>query len=313
MIVGSPRSGTTWIGSILDSHPDTLYLHEPDVIEKEPRLPFIPSPSSPDPADEVSRAYVQRLAANRALRTVFARERFAKSYRGRFADRVRQAVILAARSADAALPPARLDRRVSIPDLAARPPALTIVKSVDSVTRLPAFARANPDMPFIHIIRHPCGVARSKLRGVEQGKMATVPLYDDLFSLPPAKDTAKAETEGWPLLKRAAFDWMVKNEWVLAETDSLPNVSRLIYDRVANDPHSEAEALFAQLSLPPSAQTRDYLDRLVGTEKGQGDYFAIARNPAKAANEWQSGLSEDDKALIAETVGGSNAGALFGY
>ncbi len=24
------RSGTTWLGKILDSHPDVLYIHEPD-------------------------------------------------------------------------------------------------------------------------------------------------------------------------------------------------------------------------------------------------------------------------------------------
>ena len=30
LLVGLPRSGTTWVGKIFDSHPSTLYLHEPD-------------------------------------------------------------------------------------------------------------------------------------------------------------------------------------------------------------------------------------------------------------------------------------------
>jgi len=30
LLCGMPRSGTTWIGKIFDSHPDTLYRHEPD-------------------------------------------------------------------------------------------------------------------------------------------------------------------------------------------------------------------------------------------------------------------------------------------
>lgn len=30
LLFGMPRSGTTWIGKIFDSHPDTLYRHEPD-------------------------------------------------------------------------------------------------------------------------------------------------------------------------------------------------------------------------------------------------------------------------------------------
>ena len=30
MLVGSPRSGTTWMAKIIDSHPQVLYRHEPD-------------------------------------------------------------------------------------------------------------------------------------------------------------------------------------------------------------------------------------------------------------------------------------------
>ena len=32
LIVGAPRSGTTWLAKILDSHPDVLYRHEPDEV-----------------------------------------------------------------------------------------------------------------------------------------------------------------------------------------------------------------------------------------------------------------------------------------
>ena len=32
LIVGAPRSGTTWLAKIFDSHPATLYRHEPDEI-----------------------------------------------------------------------------------------------------------------------------------------------------------------------------------------------------------------------------------------------------------------------------------------
>jgi hypothetical protein len=30
LVFGLPRSGTTWLGKIFDSHPETLYRHEPD-------------------------------------------------------------------------------------------------------------------------------------------------------------------------------------------------------------------------------------------------------------------------------------------
>ena len=30
-VLGGARSGTTWLAKILDSHPDVLYRHEPDI------------------------------------------------------------------------------------------------------------------------------------------------------------------------------------------------------------------------------------------------------------------------------------------
>ncbi len=42
LILGAPRSGTTWLAKIIDSHPDVLYRHEPDET-----LPG-PSPLTPD-------------------------------------------------------------------------------------------------------------------------------------------------------------------------------------------------------------------------------------------------------------------------
>jgi hypothetical protein len=34
LLFGMPRSGTTWLAKIIDSHPDIIYRHEPDSREK---------------------------------------------------------------------------------------------------------------------------------------------------------------------------------------------------------------------------------------------------------------------------------------
>ena len=39
LILGAPRSGTTWLAKIIDSHPDVLYRHEPDKLAAEPVAP----------------------------------------------------------------------------------------------------------------------------------------------------------------------------------------------------------------------------------------------------------------------------------
>ena len=41
LLFGMPRSGTTWIGKIFDSHIETLYRHEPDTWKKIKEIPFL--------------------------------------------------------------------------------------------------------------------------------------------------------------------------------------------------------------------------------------------------------------------------------
>ena len=47
LVVGLPRSGTTWIGKIFDSHPRTLYLHEPDSAVPMNGIPLIAESMGP--------------------------------------------------------------------------------------------------------------------------------------------------------------------------------------------------------------------------------------------------------------------------
>ena len=42
LVFGLPRSGTTWLGKIFDSHPMTLYRHEPDSVERISGVPLLP-------------------------------------------------------------------------------------------------------------------------------------------------------------------------------------------------------------------------------------------------------------------------------
>ena len=313
MIIGSPRSGTTWLGSIFDSHPDTLYLHEPDVMEAEPRLPHIWLDWRTVPPDEVVRQYVGRLAANRSLRSVFTRERFAKSYRSAPASALRAGLIRSARLADAAYPRIGRSQRMQVPDFARRPIGATVVKCVDSNTRLPAFARALPEMRFFFILRHPCGVARSKQRGAKLGKINPPPLRDPLFTLPGAQGTEPEEAREWPLVKRAAFEWAVANDWILTQTVDMPNVTLVNYDELADEPHEGTREMFRTAGLDFAPQTERYLDRLMGLDRGKGGYYAITRNPGEAANEWRQGLSDEEQEIVAETVAGTRAGAEFGF
>ena len=41
LLFGMPRSGTTWLGKIFDSHPLVLYRHEPDTWQRLTDVPIV--------------------------------------------------------------------------------------------------------------------------------------------------------------------------------------------------------------------------------------------------------------------------------
>lgn len=51
LILGAPRSGTSWLAKMFDSHPDVLYRHEPDTVRRAEDLPWTCEPDqiSQDP------------------------------------------------------------------------------------------------------------------------------------------------------------------------------------------------------------------------------------------------------------------------
>lgn len=316
MIFGSPRSGTTWVGSLFDSHPQTLYLHEPDVIEKEPRLPFVPYGDLPADIDRITQDYFERLSQNRSLRSVHMPTIFPKAYRGGLADQARAAIVRLLRAVDAVLPAVGRSRSLQVPDFTdegAKP--YLVMKSVDSIPRLPVFARALPGVKFIHIVRHPCGVVSSKLRGAELGKMGGATLYSDVLALPPARAAGldKARADVMSDIEKLAWDWLITNEWVHGEVAALPNVYTLVYDRLAANLDAEAAMLFDWAGLDRPAQVQSYFDRLRGLE-GTGDrYFSLNQNPAKSAAKWRQELDTHAQETVAGIVAGSNVGKLFGY
>src|SRR6516164_8362843 len=101
-IFSSPRSGSTWLAKAFDSHPDTLYLHEPDIVDRGNDL--LPHWFDRDACgwEEGARQYLARLAQNRNLRTVGTRPFFAKRYRSSFGWALRTGLIYAGKGMERA-------------------------------------------------------------------------------------------------------------------------------------------------------------------------------------------------------------------
>ena len=79
-IIGLPRSGTTWIGKVFDSHPTVFYQHEPDYSLRLPCVPYMASKTH----SEVWKPYIEKwllsLDQQFDVRTVGKGPCFKKSY-----------------------------------------------------------------------------------------------------------------------------------------------------------------------------------------------------------------------------------------
>jgi LPS sulfotransferase NodH len=281
-IFSSPRSGSTWLGKILDSHPGVFYLHEPDIEDRGlDLLPYWFAGKSSDGELDAARRYVMRLMAARSARAMGTRPFFAKDYRDAHAEWAWRALVLGAKTAG--LAPRRL------PDFFKAPgPEVTVIKAVSALGRLRRLIEAVPDMVPVLILRHPCGYALSRIKGHQRGLMDLPPGMAPLAQTNSARRLGATEAvlSAGGIAEQLAWDWLIANSeaWEAVTEKGGLVVS---YDRLAQEPVATARQIFARLGLSWQAGTERFLTRSVNRD---GRYYSVFRAP-KAAPDWLSGLS----------------------
>jgi hypothetical protein len=191
LVFGMPRSGTTWIGKLFDSHPDTLYRHEPDSLRRL-SIPLFPEHGdSPGYRDELER-FVALLPGLRSPEVVGKQPLFPKSYQSATALAAYRASVMGAKVAS------RVRRHFPCPyrPTAANFEGVRLVwKSIESPGRLGVCINALPEARAIHLMRHPCGYIASVLRGEAKRKFSDLkPSANDLWLLKMLLATPTAKT-----------------------------------------------------------------------------------------------------------------------
>jgi sulfotransferase family protein len=174
LLFGMARSGTSWIGKIFDSHPLTVYKHEPDR-----RMLEVPLAPPLDQAERfrnpITRFFAQLPGINRdhVARSLPV---FAKQYRSAITQHIHRTSVLSAIAASS------LGFRMPVWQCAHvdRPDVRIVWKSIDSLGRTGVILRVMENCRAVIITRHPCGSISSALRGRTQSKFAS--------SVPPSED-----------------------------------------------------------------------------------------------------------------------------
>jgi len=298
-LVGAPRSGTTWLAKLFDSHPDVLYRNEPDSVLHEPRLPLICPPADVTQYRAIACDYIDRLLRIRTLKSSGSLPVFSKHFALPLAHPLRRFWIYALHLT-AALPAGkRFAERLPIPDLLRSGASPTVVmKSVNARGLARLFLEAMPDCRMVFILRHPCGQVGSLVRGLASGVFDPPDRAEVLgtpqarqFGLTPERFATLEPVEQW------SWHWAILNQKAYDELADSTRVKFVLYEDLAANPQARVRELFAFCGLDWAAQTASFLDQSM-TYAGKSGYYGVKRDSLAAAQKWRSEVPEDAQRRI---------------
>lgn len=293
LIAGAPRSGTSWLGKIFDSHPDVLYRFEPDWFD----------PDSVLINNDLIRWNMGRWIANRDPRAAGKRPFFPKSWQTTPARMLRALVIYAEAAASRsglAYWPA--------PDFGAIDRARAVVKTVKLRDGLGAFAEACPEGRAVLILRHPCGQVASLARGNRDGKFVlaepgTDMPFDEYRTVVFASRHGLDEPafQRLPNAAKYAWSWRAFSETAFASIEGQSNARVVVYEELCGNPIEQSRALLTFAGLSWHEQTETFLTRSTQHD-GPAGYYAVERNSIEAAERWRKEMAPEDQETVRAVV-----------
>jgi hypothetical protein len=300
LVLGAPRSGTTWLGKIFDSHPHVLYRHEPDYTH--------PAPAHTD--EGMLRATVNTWIGQHDLRSAGKFPFFRKSWESAPGFALRYVLSRALITA-AGLPAFRSAlAQSSLPDAAAfdEAPGLRAVwKSVAWCQGAGVFARSLPNSRTILLLRHPCGQIDSLLRGARQRRFdlqggADMPFDEELtIRFAAGRGVSNAEFQTLSDAAKYAWAWLAFNETAFAALAEQPNARIVRYEDLCSRPEAVTRDLFTFTGLDWSPSTANFLAKSTrGGRKSR--YYSVFQDTIVVASRWREDMAPQDQAAVGAVV-----------
>lgn len=305
LVFGLPRSGTTWVGKLFDSHPLTLYRHEPDSVRRL-SLPLYPERGTALQYRSELECFMDALPGMRSPEVVGKEPLFPKSYQSSAALHAYRASVIAAKAAS------RIRRHFPCPF---RPTgrghdhARLVWKSIESSGRLGVLMDALPDARAIYLIRHPCGYIASQLRGQATHQFSTPGgSLDDRWVLRLLLATEAGKACGLALddimhltqEERLAWRWVLTHETVLADVADNSRVLTVCYEDFCAEPLAMTRKVLEFTGLHWQSQTEAFVHASTRTARNwrQTGYYSVFKNPGTSAERWRSELAPEVVARI---------------
>ncbi|MET0081765.1 MAG: sulfotransferase [Sedimenticola sp.] len=317
LLFGMPRSGTTWIGKIFDSHDGTLYRHEPDTRKKIYQIPMLEEQTDAGKYCEFVNQYLANFVNDRDVSVNGKLPLFPKQYSSYIQY---EAFYLSTMLAGVA---SKLSKKINLPvlhpvNLVKTDDYVVVWKSIQLLGRMGIIADCIDNCRAIHILRHPCGYIASVQAGERMKKFVSHTaasedwnLYSQLMKTSQALryDLTLEKMEKMSPEERLAWRWVIFNEKASDDTQNNPYVMKLRYEDMCSFPVETAKACFEFCELDWCDQTESFLG--VSTRKTSDSYYSVYKDPMIAANKWQSTLSDDQISAILKVVKSTRIGSYY--
>ena len=303
LLVGTARSGTTWLGNILNSSPRSVYSHEPLLrYADDELLPLL---------DQIKQTgcmspHEREMVLDHWSRAYFAVRRppfFAKDYSAWPA----KAPWAAWLTVHAARRGYRLFQYLFSPsetahyDLVAKQGGLSV--------HGPHFVRALAPEALVVIVRHPCAVIASVRRGQKLRLMRhhnRSRWFDDHLVLAEELGYGRRQVEAMTEAEFESLDWLIENSIYQKLLDEHPNGQLVVYRDLCRDPLAVTESLFDALGWPVTKQTRRFLhetttrqaSRFTSLVTASHSYFSVYRPSKDGIDAWKRELSQREQEEI---------------
>jgi Sulfotransferase family len=323
-ILGSPRSGTTWLGKIFDSHPDVVYRNEPDGGLPSDTLPLPCRVEDLECYRDVASAYLNQLIDMRTLGSSGSLPVFRKSYQSPTAYGLRLGIVHGLHLLNFATRGTRWQYNKVVPEIIDRarcPQPIIVIKSVSAHSRARLFLEALPGSRIVIIIRHPCAHVVSILRGLALGKFGNQSLLQDLrrriyvrrfVRRHQLSELVSADQTQQPddLVEQLAWNWATLNQKMIDDLTGLCSVRIVRYEDLVKNPAAVARELFAFAGLTWNPQTAAFILKST-TFKGRDRYWGLKKNSNAMLVKWHKQLSSDDQCRILDIARSVPIGRLF--
>lgn len=276
VIVGSGRSGTTWLGSLLDSSEHTEYFYE---VTNYRDLDI-------DSGDMLKIKYPLSFRLQERYRFVSKLERAILKFR------IKSGI---GRSA------AEKSLRIHKPQyfIKNKPDVMLfkIVTPIKFALRADEFrARYASSLKVVHIIRNPFSYLASEIRQHEKNPERANKHFRERMDFILGNEYFKQYHElVAQCVEKSPLDhmivlWRISNE-ILFDQNGL-DIIHIVYETLCRDTHQQVDMIYKYLDLPVSSQTSCHIEETTGISESESGNWSIRKNADESMNRWRNEISE---------------------